>query len=509
MNKKKVSENKTIAKNTLLLYFRMFLVMGVTLYTSRIVLDQLGVSDYGLYSLVGGVVSMFAFFNSAMSSATQRYLAFDLGQEDEIKLQKTFGATLTIHIGIAILILILAETIGLWYVNNKIVLPPDRLFAANVVYQFSIAAALVGVIQIPYDAMIIAHERMNIYAYVSILEVSLKLGAVFLLVFLDGDKLILYAIFIFIVSVVIRIIYQVYCRRNFKASKYIFNYDKKYYRELISYSGWNLFGNVASVARGQGLNVVLNLFYGTVVNAAYGLTLQVQGAVNLFVTNFTKAVNPQIIKSYSRGDLARSHLLITKSSKFSFLLMLLIVTPILFNTDYILILWLKEVPEYTKSFVQLSLIAILIDSLSGVLMTGAQATGRIKRYQAVVGTLIFLNLPISFILLKMNFEPNIVFFVVIIISLVSFNFRLYFLKEVMNFPIVEYHKQVTLRITLIVLCFGGIYLFRQKHLINNFYEFLYQSICLMVMGTLFIYVLGIDRKERKLMTSYIKNKFAG
>src|SRR5690554_3558665 len=323
-----MSSHKTIVKNTLFLYFRMFLIMGITLYTSRVVLQQLGISDYGIYSLVGGIVTMVGFFNAAMSSATQRYLSVDIGKNDEIQLQKTFSATLTIHIGIGVMVLIIAETIGLWYINYKMIFPQDRLFAVNIVYQFSILTFLLNIIQVPYNALIIARERMNIYAYVSILEAGLKLAIVFLLV-LGTDKLILYAILTFVVALIIRLIYQVYCRRQFQESRYKFEYNKAYYKELISYSGWNLFGNIAAVAKGQGVNIVLNLFFGTVVNAAYGITNQVYSAVNMFVSNFQLALNPQIIKNYSQGNLEQSHYLILQGSKFSFYLLLIIVTPIL------------------------------------------------------------------------------------------------------------------------------------------------------------------------------------
>ncbi|MDM1384257.1 lipopolysaccharide biosynthesis protein [Myroides marinus] len=437
-----MSNSKTIAKNTLFLYFRMFLIMGVTLYTSRVVLQQLGVSDYGIYSLVGGIVAMLGFFNAAMSSATQRYLSFDIGKGDEQRLQKTFSATLTIHILIAVLALILAETIGLWYVNYKMVFPDDRLYAVNVVYQFSVLTFLLSIIQVPYNALIIARERMNVYAYVSILEAGLKLGIVFLLM-LGEDKLILYSILIFVITFIIRLIYQFYCRKQFKESKYKFELDKVYFAELLAYSGWNLFGNFAAVARGQGVNMVLNLFFGTVVNAAYGITMQIQGAIQMFVTNFQMAVNPQIIKTYASGDKERMFNLVFQSSKFSYFLILLIVGPLIFNIDFILEFWLGEVPQTTNVFCQLALVMVLIDSLSGGLMTAIQATGKIKVYQIVVGTLVFLNLPISYLFLEIfETSPNVVFIIGVVISLISLLFRIYFLQKKVSLSSLKYIKKV-------------------------------------------------------------------
>ncbi|PRX42479.1 MATE family efflux transporter [Salegentibacter salegens] len=496
-----MSSSKTIAKNTLFLYFRMFLVMGVTLYMSRIVLEQLGVSDFGIYSLVGGIVALFGFLNSSMSSATQRYLAFDLGKKDESRLQKTFSVTLTIHIAIAVIILFFAETIGLWYVNNKVVLPPDRLFAANIVYQFSVLTALIGIIQVPYDSLIIAYEKMNVYAYISIVEVCLKLGLVFLLVVYGGDKLIAYAAMMFLVSLIIRIAYQIYCRRNYKASKYSFEYDKTYFKELISYSGWNLFGGLASVSRGQGINIVLNLFFGTVVNAAYGLTLQVQSAVNQFVTNFQRAVNPQIIKTYSEGNLERMHKLVIQSSKFSFLLMLLIIAPILFNTDFILNLWLKNPPQYTTIFVQLSLIGVLVDCISGPLMVAVQATGKIKNYQILIGSLIILTLPLAAIWLYYGGKPAVVFYSIILINFLSLISRLFFLKALLNLKISKFLKGTFLRIVLVsAIVYVLFTLLKEYNLSNGWWSL----IITLLISAFCVLSIGLSKSDYVLLKSFIK-----
>lgn len=496
-----MSSSKTIAKNTLFLYFRMFLVMGVTLYMSRIVLEQLGVSDYGIYSLVGGIVALFGFLNSSMSSATQRYLAFDLGKKDGKRLQKTFSVTLTIHIAIAILILLVAETIGLWYVNNKVVLPPDRLFAANVVYQFSVLTALIGVIQVPYDSLIIAYEKMNVYAYISIVEVGLKLGLVFLLVIYGGDKLIAYAAMMFLVSLIIRIAYQIYCRRNYIASKYSFEYDKIYFKELIGYSGWNLFGGMAAVSRGQGINIVLNLFFGTVVNAAYGITLQVQSAVNQFVTNFQRAVNPQIIKTYSEGNLERMHKLIIQSSKFSFLLMLLLVAPILFNTDFVLNLWLKNPPEFTASFVQLSLIGVLIDCISGPLMVAVQATGKIKIYQITIGSLIILTLPLAVVWLHYGGKPVVVYYSVILINILSFLARLFFLKALLGLNIGKFLKVAIFRMALVSLMIFSVFIFLESY--NNQDGWL-SILYTILITTTSILTIGLSKSDYDLIKTFVK-----
>ncbi|MFV0165367.1 MATE family efflux transporter [Empedobacter falsenii] len=503
-----MSSHKTIAKNTMFLYVRMFLIMGITLYTSRIVLEELGVSDYGIYNLVGGIVAMMGFFNGAMSSATQRYLAHDIGKGDFQQLQKTFSATLTVHFGIAILGLIIAETLGLWYVNYKMVFPIEKSYAVNVVYQFSILTFLLSIIQVPYNALIIARERMKVYAYMSILEAVLKLGTVFTLMLISTNKLIYYAGLTFVVSFIIRMLYQVYCRKQFKESKYHFVYDRLYFMELISYSGWSLFGNVASVAKGQGINLVLNLFFGTVVNAAYAITNQIVSAVNLFATNLQMAFNPQIIKNYSQGNLVQTQNLIFQGSKISFFLLLILIMPILLNTEYILVLWLNEVPEYTTLFVQLALIGVLIESLSGTLMTGAQATGKIKWYQIVIGTLIFLNLPISYIALKLGFNASITFIISIIISMLSLIFRLFFLKRILNFNIIKYIKKVIVKVLCVVGIMIAYYYFYTGYINNkqSIITFLIDSILITIFLVSIIYIIVLTKEEKSFLLTFIKNK---
>ena len=403
--------NKRIAKNTVLLYFRMLLTMGVSLYTSRIVLNTLGVEDFGIYNVVGGVVMMFSFMNSAMSSATQRFLAIELGKKDDEQLKKVFSMSITIHAIIALIILVFAETLGLWFLNAKLVIPIDRMDAANWVYQASILAFMLTVMGVPYNAIIIANERMSVYAYVSIVEVVLKLFIVFALVWIGYDKLKLYAIFILCVTIIIWIIYNIYCKRNFPETRYRFFWDKSLYKTMMHYAGWNLFGNLAHVTIGQGLNILLNLFFGPVVNSARGIAYQVNTAVSGFVINFQMAMNPQIFKSYAANDLKYMHQLIFQGAKYSFFLLFFLALPLLIDTETILKWWLKIVPEYTVLFCRLVLINTLIDCISGPLMTAAQATGRIKKYQTAVGGLLLLILPISYLFLKNEFPPEITLYV--------------------------------------------------------------------------------------------------
>lgn len=487
----------------------MLLVMGVSLFTSRIVLRELGISDYGIYSLVGGIVALFGFFNAAMSSATQRYMSFDIGKGSE-RLRKTFSASLTIHAVIAILVLLLAETIGLWYVNYKMVFPVERSFAVNAVYQFSIFSSLLGIIQVPYNALIIARERMNVYAYVSIIEVILKLIIVFMLVYFGNDKLITYAVLTFAVSLVIRIIYQVYCRRQFPESLYRFEYDKEYYRELMNYSGWSLFGNIAAMARGQGINVVLNLFFGTVVNAAYGVSIIVQGAVQGFVSNFQVAVNPQIIKNYAQGDLKAMQLLIFRASKLSFFLLFILSFPIIMNIEYILNLWLSEVPKHTSTFIQLGFIYLLIDSISYSLIIAVQATGKIKQYQIFIGSFIFLSLPLSYVVLKLGGPPESVYYVLITVTLLTLVFRMFFVKKLLDFsPVIFFNNVIAPIIVTCLLVVGAEELL--THLLisekaTNFIELILLSLIYIAITGLTILFVGVQSAERKALWALVKRK---
>lgn len=506
-----MSENKRIAKNAIYLYFRMFLVMGVGLYTSRVVLKQLGVSDYGVYSLVGGFVALFGFLRGAMSSATQRYLTFHLGRDDFEQLRKTFSATLTIHGGIAILVLLFAETVGLWYVNEIMVYPVDRTFAVNVVYQFSIAAAMLEIVQVPYNALIIAHERMKIYAYVSIAEVVLKLSVALLLIFLTGDKLIIYAILFFVVVLMIRLFYQFYCRKHYKESKYKLEWDKPLYKELISFSGWSLFGSMAALARTQGNNIILNLFFGTVINAAYGITVQVQSAILSFAVNFQMAVNPQIIKRFSKGSLKEMEELICQSSKFSFFMLLVISIPLYINIDYILELWLFKVPKYTAIFIQLSLVYILIDSLSFSLMKGIQATGKIKYYQMILGTFICLSLPISYFFLKLGYQPEMVFYILIVITFLSLVIRMFFVRKLLGFSPLVFIKKVIIPASIVCLGLFFIYSGIKNYLainlsVDNIGSLIVNLICSVIIVLIVVLVGGVNKNEKKKILNFIRRK---
>ncbi len=440
------ANNNRIAKNTLMLYFRMILTMLVSLYTSRVVLNTLGVEDYGTYSVVGSAVTMFGMVNGAMTSATQRFLTFDIGRIDNIQLRKTFNATQIIHIGIALFILILAETIGLWFLNNKLILPEGRMEAARWVYHFSVLSFIFTIIQSPYSALIIAREKMSVYAYLSILEVLLKLFIVFLLAYISFDKLKLYSILIFVVSFIIAAFYRIYSRIHFEETKFLIVKDKSLYKTLTSYSIWNLFGAASLVAKSQGVGIILNIFFGTIVNAALGVANQVSGTVTSFVSNFQMASNPQIIKSYATDDKDYMINLVIRTSKFSFFLLFILTLPVILEIQYILKFWLKLVPEYTAIFTILILINALIDSVSRSLMAAVTATGKIRVYQLVIGGLSLLILPISYLFFKLEYPPKSIFIVSICIAIVAFVGRLFFVKkQIPEFSIRQFIQEVLVR----------------------------------------------------------------
>ncbi|EPH13399.1 hypothetical protein HMPREF9713_00728 [Myroides odoratimimus CCUG 12700] len=501
------TKNKRIVKNTLLLYVRMIFTMAVTLYTSRIILNVLGVEDYGVYNVVGGVVTMFAFFNSAMSNATQRFLSYEIGKGDFEKLRKIFNASQLIHIGIALLIGILAETIGLWFVKKYLVIPIERMEAAVWVYHFSVFAFIITVIQVPYNAIIIARERMNAFAYISVLEVFLKLIIVFMLTWLDFDKLKLYGVLYFVITLSIGIIYRVFTRVNFKETEFELIKDKELYSTLIYYSGWNLFGNIAGIAKVQGINILLNIFFGPIVNAARGIASQVQGAVNSFVVNFQIAVNPQIIKSYASGDQGYMTLLVIRSSKLSFYLLFLLSFPIIIEVEQILKLWLKVVPEYAPIFTNLVLVVVLIDCFSGPLMTAAQATGRIKVYQIVVGTLQFLILPLSYWFLVKGYSPEVAMYINIIISIIALFFRVCFLKYLLDFPVLEFIRDVVIKCALVVLVSVSLPLFLKYNLNVTFINLLLVILTTFIWTILVIYLIGLNKVEKEFLLSIVKKKY--
>jgi O-antigen/teichoic acid export membrane protein len=484
----------------------MILTMLISLYTSRVVLNTLGVEDFGIYNVTGGVVAMFGFFNGAMTSATQRFLSYEIGKGDFDQLRKTFNATQIIHIGIAVIIFILAETVGLWFVRTYLVIPVERMNAAIWVYHLSVLSFMISIIQVPYNAMIIAHEKMRVYAYVSIIEVLLKLFIVFLLTWITFDKLKLYGVLIFGVTFVIATIYRVYTQKNFEESKFEVVKDKKLYKILISYSGWSLFGNLAAVAKGQGVNILLNIFFGPAMNASQAIANQVQGAVQGFVSNFQMAVNPQIIKSYANEEKEYMTTLIFRSSKFSFYLVYLLSLPMILEVEQILKLWLKIVPDHAVVFTILTLVVILVTCVTGPLTTAIQATGKISIYQSIAGTLQMFILPMSYVLLKFSFNPVIPLYVTIVIEIIALCICLFFASKSTGFSVIFFFRDVILKITLIVLLTLPFLLIFRNMLDENLLRLIIVINISVVWSMIIIYTIGLTKSEKLIVINNIKKK---
>lgn len=429
----------------------MLFGMLVSLFTSRVILQTLGVEDYGVYNVVGGVITMFTFLNGAMSSATSRYITFEIGKGNMEQLKKVFSTSLQIHAIIALLIVILGETVGLWFLMNELVIPDGRMDAAMWVYQCSIVSCVVGIMSVPYNADIIAHEKMSAFAYISVLEIILKLAIVYLLVVLPFDKLKVYAVLVLMVGLLIRYIYTRYCHKHFEESHYIHRIDKPLLKEMSSFAGWSFWGNLAAILYTQGLNMMLNIFFGPVVNAARGIATQIQSVVQQFVGNFQMALNPQITKTYASDELDKMHSLMFRSARFSFMLLFFLSLPIMLETNYILTLWLGIVPENTVIFARIIIAISLIYTIANPCVIANQATGKVKVYQAVVGGLLLLILPISYIVLKMGAPAYSVFIVHFCVESVAQFARMYMLRNMIDLPLWSYVKNIYLPIMGVVL----------------------------------------------------------
>lgn len=502
-----IENNKRIAKNTLFMYFRMLLTMVVSLYTSRVVLKTLGVEDFGIYNIVGGVVVFFTFINHAMSNGTQRYLSYELGKQDG-NVSKIFSACLYIHLGISIIIFILAETIGLWFLNTQMNFPENRIYAVNWVYQFSIFGCMVNIIRIPYQANIIAHERMSFYAYTGLIEVILKLLIVYLLVYLTFDKLITYSILIFCVIFFITLWFIVYCRSKFINIKLIKIYDKQLYKQLISFSGWTLFGSLANVGLQQGTNVIVNIFYGVTVNAAIGIANQINAAITQLVSGFQQALNPQLVRSEAQHDSKRQFDLICLSSKFSYLILFIIIIPVIVHLDYILQIWLGNYPEHTNSICILIIIGGLFECVSGPLYTTIYATGKIRIYQIVISSIILLNIPLAYFIGKYSFSVENVFVIRNIIYILCLVTRLLFLIQLINFNLVQYIKKVILPLIVASILIILPVIFFNKNISNDIFSLIYNSIIIFLYELIICYIFALGKNEKKYISNFIKIKIA-
>lgn len=480
----------------------MLVLMAVSLYTSRVVLEALGVEDYGIYNVVGGIVVMFTFINNAMVTSTQRYLNYEIGRNDVINTQKVFSISVNIHVLIALFILVLSETIGLWFLNTTIHYPESRELAVHVIYQLSILTTCVKIIRAPYNAAIIAYEKMSFYAYLSILEAVLQLLIVYLLRIMPFDSLIMYSLLLLFVAIIINLCYYAYSRVKFQTCAYVFTKDKSLYRQLLSFSGWSLFGGVANISAGQGLNMILNYFFGVIVNAALGIANQVGSALSSFIVSFQTAFKPQLVKSYASGDIEYFNKLILSSSKYSYLLSFVLALPIFICCPEVLSIWLTAVPDYSVAFCRLMLIFSILDALQGPLWYSVLAVGKIKNYQIIMSLMILSNLPISYVCIKLGCQPSIVLTIRCIINFASLFVRLWYLKRLFNFPVKSFVSGVIARILPITIIASLLY-WQPLNVDSAILKVLIIGVESIAINFILILIIGLNKSERAIILNKI------
>ena len=491
--------NKRIAKNTALLYIRTLFVMFISLYTSRVILSALGVEDYGIYQVVGGVVAMFSVISSSLSNAISRFLTFEIGHGDKERLKRIFSTSLTIQLLIVFIILVMSEVIGVWFIETKMQIPADRLDAARWVLHCSLFTFCINLLSIPYNACIIAHEHMSAFAYIGVLESVLKLVISYLIIVSPIDKLIFYALLMMLLALAIRIIYSIYCNRNFEESRIKPGFDKGIFKEMLGFSGWSFFNNTAFILNNQGVNMLMNVYFGVVVNAARGIAVQVENAVLQFVNNFTTAINPQIIKSYASGDLENMHKLVCRGAKFSYFSMLLLALPIIIEAKQILNIWLVDVPDYAVIFVQLSLIMGLCDSVGNSGYTACMATGRLKKYSIVITSIAFLEFPLAWFLFSMNALPQYAYYTYIVVKILILISRMFLLESMVELKVSMYVKKVFLPViltTLIAIVFPVLLVYIMQPTILRLITMIIFSVISVSVSAFYI---GMSFNERRII----------
>lgn len=494
-----LGNNKRIAKNTLLLYIRTIFLMLITLYTSRVILEQLGVDDYGIYNVVGGVVAMFSVISSALSSSISRFITFELGKGDIKRLTTIFSTSVNIQLGLSAIILLIGETVGLWFINYKMNIPADRLVSANWVLQCSLLTFCINLISVPYNSCIIAHEKMSAFAYISILEAALKLLICYMLIVSPIDKLIAYSLLMLFVAMLIRFVYGMYCTRNFEECKYRMCYEKEIVKEMTGFAGWSFFPNVAWIFNTQGVNVLINLFFGVALNAARGIASQVESAVMLFVRNFTTALNPQITKYYANGDKENMFLLMCRGTKFTYFLTLLMVLPLFLETEYVLNLWLKEVPTHTVIFVQLSIIGSIINNIGNTCYTACQATGNIKRYSIVVTSVGFLVFPLTWLCFQWGLPVESTYIIYILVYICVSIACMLMTRWLLQFPLSMFLRKALLPMVWVTFLSSIIPTLLCFQMESSFVRFIITCMVSVLSTCAAIYLTGLSKHEKRII----------
>ena len=500
------SSNKRLAKNTVVLYMRTIVLMLVALYTSRVILDVLGVDDYGIYDVVGGAVAMFGVVSGSISNAISRFITFELGKGDANRLKEVFITSVNIQIGIGFVVLILGETIGLWFLNSYMNIPDGRMTAANWVLHCSLLAFIINLLSLPYNACIIAHEKMTAYAYIGILDAVLRLAIVIILPFFIYDQLIVYSILVVAEALLIRIVYVLYCNQEFEECHYKYSINIPLIKEMGGFSGWQFLTNTCWIINNQGVNVLSNIFFGVAINTARGISSQVGGAVMQFVNNFMTALNPQLIKCYAQNETERFHSLICQGAKYSYFLLMILAMPIMIETEYILGLWLKEVPQYTVLFVRLSILASVANMIGNTGVTACMATGNIKRYTIILSSLGILVLPFSWLFFSIGYPPESAYIVFFVIYTIIIFVRLYIMKGLINFPPILFVKTVLIPIIPITIVSYLIPTLVYNNLNDGLVRLVLVLFASFIGSLLSIYLFGLSNKEKSMVISFIENR---
>lgn len=497
--------NKRIAKNTLLLYIRMIVLMLISLYTVRVTLEALGVEDYGIYNVVGGVVAMFSFLNGAISTSSQRYFSIHLAKDDIKGLNNQFCLNINVYLSLSIIIVVVLETLGLWFLNNKLVISDDRLFAANIVYQLSIIAFVLQILTVPYNALIVAYEKMGAFAYISILEGVLKLLIAYVIVVLPGDKLIMYGMLTLLYSSMITAYYFIYCKKKLEGSNYHWYWNNREIKELFGFTGWHFLGTTAVSLRGQGINILINMFFNPSVNAARAVAYQIENALYQLSNNFFTAVKPQMYKAYANNEMEELYKLINRSTIICAFLMSLFSLPLIISAEFVLAVWLKEVPQYTVVFTQLALIDGIIHSTNGATIAPALATGNIKKYQIWISTIMFFNIPISFVFFKIGYSPTCTMYVAIFLAIIAIITRAFLLKELIKFPVKEY---LFLMMRIIISSIVILYLLHLVFFngIQTFFLLIFCGITSTILLFICYWFIVLLSEERNSLRSIMKTK---
>lgn len=484
----------------------MIVLMAINLYTSRVILEALGVDDYGVYNVVGGFVGMFGFISGALSASISRYLMFELGKNDPSRLSKVFSTSILIQFIISLIVVIIAETIGLWFLNNELKIPVSSISAANWVFQFSLLTFIINLLSVPYNAAIIAHEKMGAFAYIGLFEGIANLLVAFIIISLKSDRLFWYGALVCVVAIITRLIYTIYCKKNFNECTFKKIFEIKLIKEMFSFAGWNFIGNISGILRSQGLNILFNIYYGPIVNAARGLSVQVETAVTKFSTNFFTAIQPQLTKSVANNAIDEASNLACRSSRLAFFLLSFVSLPIMFNIDFILNIWLTEIPDHTSSFVIIILFFSIIESLSQPLIHLILAHGRIRNYQMVVGGIILLNFPIAWIMLKFGSSPELAQASIIFIAILALVARAQMLRKMIGFPLKEFYLNTVLRClailsVLMVLCYIISCLFSQ-----DWQDTTLKIVIIELMSIAIIFTFGLGASERNFILRKIHIK---